>query len=149
MTFFLLEVHLNIKNVLNNNCMVNAEEEIDSIVDKIKKIGQKKIKFIILYGSIVEGRQTPLSDVDLAVYFDGSKKERFNFRMEILGNVNDKFDIQTFQDLPLYIQNEIISKGRILYQKNYYDVFQIFVKTIKNFRDFKPRLDIYYSGLEV
>ena len=129
--------------------MTDAKEDVHSAVNKIKKIGGKKIKFIILYGSIVEGNQTPLSDIDLSVYYEGTKEERFKFRMEALGNVNDKFDIQIFQDLPLYIRKEIISHGEILYQKNYSEIFDIFIKTIKSFGDFKPRLDIYYSGLEV
>jgi predicted nucleotidyltransferase len=129
--------------------MINVKEDIHSVVNQIKKIGGKKIKFIILYGSIAEGNQTPLSDIDIAVYYEGSKEERFKFRIEVLGNVNDKFDIQTFQDLPLYIRKEIISHGEILYQKNYSEIFDIFIKTIKSFGDFKPRLDIYYSGLEV
>lgn len=129
--------------------MTDAKEEVQSVVNKIKKIGGKKIKFIILYGSIVEGNQTPLSDIDLSVYYEGTKEERFKFRMEALGNVNDKFDIQIFQDLPLYIRKEVISHGKILYQKNYSEIFDIFIKTIKSFGDFKPRLDIYYSGLEV
>ena len=129
--------------------MINTKEDVYSVVNQIKKIGKEKIKFIILYGSVVECNQTPLSDIDLAVYYEGSKEERFKFRMEILGNVNDKFDIQTFQDLPLYIRKEIISHGEILYQKNYSEIFDIFIKTIKSFGDFKPRLDIYYSGLGV
>ena len=129
--------------------MINAKEDVYSVVNQIKKIGKEKIKFIILYGSVAEDNQTPLSDIDLAVYYEGSKEERFKFRMEILGNVNDKFDIQTFQDLPLYIRKEIISHGKILYQKNYSEIFDIFIKTIKSFGDFKPRLDIYYSGLGV
>lgn len=128
--------------------MADKKKEIQSVVNQIKKIGGKKIKFIILYGSFAEGKQTPLSDIDIAVYYDGSKADRFKFRMQILGNVNDKFDIQTFQDLPLYIQKEIISSGKILYQKSHSEIFDIFFKTIKNFGDFKPRLDIYYSELE-
>jgi len=129
--------------------MANAKENIPSVVNQIKKIGGEKIKFVILYGSTVEGKQTPLSDVDIAVYYEGTKEERFKFRMEVLGNVNDKFDIQIFQDLPLYIRKEIISQGKILYQKNHSEIFDVFIKTIKSFGDFKPRLDIYYSGLEV
>lgn len=129
--------------------MVNAKENVSPVVNLIKKIGGEKIKFVILYGSVVEGKQTPLSDVDIAVYYEGNKEERFKFRMEVLGSVNDKFDIQTFQDLPLYIRNEIISHGKILYQKSYSEIFDVFIKTIKSFGDFKPRLDIYYSGLEV
>ncbi len=129
--------------------MMNIKEDIYSIVNQIKKLGGKKIKFIVLYGSAVEGTQTPLSDIDIAIYYEGSKEERFKFRMHILGDVNDKFDIQIFQDLPLYIKKEIISHGEILYQKNYSEIFDIFLQTMKSFGDFKPRLDIYYASLEV
>ena len=129
--------------------MSNVRKDISSAVKLTKRLGGKKIKFIILYGSYAKGEQTPLSDIDIAVYYNGSKEERFKFRIEILGNLNDKFDIQTFQDLPLYIQKEIISNGEILYQKNYSEIFDIFIKTIKNFKNFKPRLDIYYSDREM
>lgn len=129
--------------------MADTKNLILPIVSKIKKMGGKNIKFIILYGSVVEGNATPLSDIDLAVYYEGTKEERFKFRMKMLGDVNDKFDIQIFQDLPLYVRKEIISRGKILYQKSYSEIFDIFIKTIKSFGDFKPRLDIYYSGLEV
>ena len=128
--------------------MNTTKQEIQSVANKIKKIGGKKVKFIILYGSFVEEKQTPLSDIDIAVYYDDSRQERFKFRMQLLGSFNDKFDIQIFQDLPLYIQKEIISSGKILYQKSHSEIFDIFFKTIKNFGDFKPRLDIYYSNLE-
>ena len=128
--------------------MTITQKEIQSTTNLIKKIGGKKIKFIILYGSFTEDKQTPLSDIDIAVYYDDSKQERFKFRIKVLGEVAEKFDIQTFQDLPLYIQKEIVSSGKILYQKNHSEIFDIFFKTIKKFGDFKPRLDIYYSNLE-
>jgi len=129
--------------------MTNTKEEIRSVIDQIKMLGGKQIKFIILYGSFAEGNQTPLSDIDIAVYYEGSKEKRFRFRKQILGRVNDKFDIQTFQDLPLYIRKEIISHGEVIYQKNYSEIIDIFLCTIREFGDFKPRLDIYYAGLGV
>lgn len=127
---------------------MHNKEKIYAVVNQIKKIGGKKIKFVILYGSFVEGRQTPLSDIDIAVYYNGAKEERFAFRKQILGRISDKFDVQTFQDLPIYIRKQVISQGKVLYQKNYSEIFDVFMRTIKEFRDFKPCLDIYYSTLE-
>ena len=118
------------------------------MVDKIKKIGGKRVWFIMQYGSTVTGDQTPISDVDVAIYYNGSKEQRFEFNITILGIICDTFGIQIFQDLPIYIQKEIISKGKILYNQNYFDTFDVFLKTIQNFSDFKPFLDIYYDGLE-
>lgn len=127
---------------------MNDKENIDAVVNQIKKIGGEKIKFVILYGSFAEGRQTLLSDVDIAVYYEGSKEERFAFRKQILGRISDTFDVQTFQDLPVYIRKQVISQGKLLYRRNYAETFDVFMRTIKEFRDFKPCLDIYYSGLE-
>ncbi|MHA1379082.1 MAG: nucleotidyltransferase domain-containing protein [Candidatus Helarchaeota archaeon] len=81
----------------------------------MRKIGKEKVRFVILYGSIVKSKNTSLSDIDFAVFFKGNKVERFNFRKKILGRVGGKNDIQIFQDLPLYIRKDIITNGKILF----------------------------------
>jgi len=128
--------------------MTHTSNNVNSAVEIIKRIGGEKIGFIIQYGSTVTGEQTPLSDIDIAVYYHGTKKQRFDFIITVLGNVNDQFDIHIFQDLPLYIQQEVISKGKLLYQQDFSTTFDIFMRTIQRFSDFKPLLDIYYEGLE-
>lgn len=128
--------------------MTPEDNNIKSIVKTIKKIGGKQIGFIIQYGSTVTGEQTPLSDIDIAVYYHGTEKQRFEFIITVLGSVDDQFDIHIFQDLPLYIQQEVISKGKLLYQRDFETTFDIFMRTIQRFSDFKPLLDIYYEGLE-
>ena len=125
--------------------MINEKENIRFVVDDIKKLGGKKIKLIILYGSFAEGKQTPLSDIDLAVYYDGAKEERFKFRMKILGNVNDKFDIQTFQDLPLYVKKEVL-KGKVMYCKESRFIYELERRASKEFDDFKHRFYDYIKG---
>ncbi len=125
------------------------EHDISSVINKIKYIGGAKIRFIVLYGSAAKGVSTTLSDIDIAVYYHGDKKERFDFRIKILGRVGSKFDIQTFQDLPLYIQNDILSTGKVIYYRDFKDIFNIFMKTIREFEDFKPRLELYYSSMGV
>lgn len=123
------------------------EEKIEKVINKIKEIGGENIRFIMLYGSLIENRYTKLSDIDIAVYFKGNEKERFNFRMKILGRVGDEFDIQVFQDLPIYIQKEIISNGKMLEYENFEETFDIFMKTIRDYEHFKPRMDMYFSQL--
>ena len=125
--------------------MINEKDNIRFVVDDIKKLGGKKIKLIILYGSFAEGKQTSLSDIDLAVYYDGTKEERFKFRMKILGNVNDKFDIQTFQDLPLYVKKEVL-KGKVMYCKESRFIYELERSTSKEFDDFKHRFYDYIKG---
>ncbi len=125
----------------------NNDHNMINVINRILEIGKEKVKFIVLYGSAAKGELTSLSDVDLAVFYDGGKKERFDFRVKILGRVGDKFDIQTFQDLPLYIQKDILTTGKLIHFRDYGEVFEVFMKTIREFEDFKPRLELYYSSL--
>lgn len=125
----------------------SKKRDIEHTIELIKKIGGKKVHFIALYGSTAIGKYTNLSDIDIAVFYEGNNDERFKFRMKILGRVKDDFDIQTFQDLPVYIRKEIISHGKMIYFREYDRIFDIFMHTIREFEDFKPRLDMYYSSL--
>lgn len=127
----------------------SLEPEVNDVITKIKDIGGNNIRFIVLYGSAAKGKSTNLSDIDIAVFHSGDKRERFQFRMKILGRISNKFDIQTYQDLPLYIQNEILSTGEVLYFSDYAEIFNTFMKTIREFDDFRPRLELYYSSMGV
>jgi len=134
---------------MKNKIKESMEPEIYDVITKIKDIGGDRIKFILLYGSAAKGKSTNLSDIDIAVFYSGDKRERFQFRIKILGRIGKKFDIQTYQDLPLYIQNEILSSGEVLYFSDYSEIFNTFMKTIREFEDFKPRLELYYSSMGV
>ncbi|MFA4934781.1 MAG: nucleotidyltransferase domain-containing protein [Candidatus Methanoperedens sp.] len=134
---------------MKNKFKKSLEPDISDVIAKIKDIGGDNIKFILLYGSAAKGRSTNLSDIDIAVFYSGDKRERFQFRVKILGRIGNKFDIQTYQDLPLYIQNEILSSSEVLYFSDYTEIFNTFMKTIREFEDFKPRLELYYSSMGV
>ena len=78
----------------------------------------KKIKKIILYGSIIENKLSLKSDIDMAVEFDKiNLKEATLFRKRISGKVNKRVDIQIYNHLPKKIKREINSKGKIIYLK--------------------------------
>lgn len=59
-----------------------------NIVKKLKGLDKKKaIRFIILFGSKSKNTATPLSDTDIAAYYDAPAKERFRFRIQALGEL--------------------------------------------------------------
>ena len=124
-----------------------TKEYVGLVIERIREIGRDRIAFIALYGSVTKNRATPLSDIDLAVFYEGSKEERFKFRMSVLGRIGDDFDVQTFQDLPLYIQKEVITYGKLLYYKEYNVVFNIYINVIKNFDDLTRHLNLYHTYL--
>ncbi len=108
---------------------------------------KKKIKFMVLFGSYAAGKQTSLSDIDIAVYYDGDLEERFRFRLSALSSLPDKVDLQVFQDLPIAVRKEILS-GKVLFSRNYDFTFNVFVDTIKEYDLFEKYLDEYLTAVE-
>ncbi len=96
----------------------------------------KQIEFIFLYGSTANGNSNKLSDIDICIYFKGTEEESYNFRLKILSMV-DGFDIQIFQQLPVYVQKEVLA-GKALHTKNPSFIYDIALKTIQEFESFKP-----------
>ena len=96
--------------------------EIKKMIEETKEVILndtlfRKIKEVLLFGSLVENKFTFKSDIDIAVKFDKiSIKESAFFRKRISGEVNQKVDVQVYNHLPSKIKKEINSKGKILYK---------------------------------
>lgn len=103
-----------------------------------------RVKFVFLFGSYVKNKQNKLSDIDFAVYYEGSKKERFKFRLKLITKLPDNFDVQIFQDLPLYVRIEVL-KGKLIHAEDLTFVYDIAYSTIKAFENFKK---YYYDYLK-
>lgn len=96
-----------------------------------------KIEFVILYGSSLSNSYLEDSDVDVCLFIDAEKRELSEIRLELLKKLNDKFDIQMFQLLPLYVQIEVL-KGEILYVKEEERLYEIANETIDEYEEFYP-----------
>jgi predicted nucleotidyltransferase len=109
----------------------------------------QSVEFIILYGSQVRSDAREDSDIDLAVYYEGTDEEAFKFRREVLGELyEDYYDIQIFQQLPLYIQIEVL-EGEILYCKDIQMIYETANLIIKQFSDFKRYYYDYIGEMEI
>ncbi len=122
-------------------------DEIDEIVknglERLKTIqGFEKIRFIILYGSAAEGTTREGSDIDLCLDIDADiDYERSKFRLRVLSELPDVFDVQIFAQLPLYVKKEVL-KGKVIFCRDEEHLYEIAISTIKEFDDFKYR---YYD----
>lgn len=113
------------------------KKQIELLMKKIREMPNfDRVKFIILFGSHVLGKANKMSDYDFAIYHDGNDIERFNFRINLAAKLPNKFDIQIFQNLPLYVQKEVL-KGKLIYSENSTFMYETIYKTIKRFEDFK------------
>lgn len=91
------------------------------VVENLSK--QEHVKLAYLFGSVAEGKEGKLSDVDLAVFLDESlnKKEILNLQLKLISELTsilktDKVDLVIMNDAPLLLKYNIIKHGRILKQ---------------------------------
>ncbi len=128
---------------------LSQDESVKKAVGEIRKLDKgNKVQFIVLYGSLAGDKHGKLSDIDLAIGYGGGKKERFDFRVRTLGKLGDKFDVQIFQDLPVYVREEIVKSGKVLFCKDFDSLFNAYLETLKEYAGFEKYLNLYYSYLE-
>ncbi|MCM2465541.1 nucleotidyltransferase domain-containing protein [Methanoculleus oceani] len=113
-------------------------------LERLKTVeGFEKVRFIILYGSVAEGRARAGSDLDLCIYYDGDREEAARFRFAALSELpDDRYDIQIFSLLPLYVRTEVL-RGKVIYCPDERFLYDVAYQTIREFDDFKHRLYDY------
>ena len=82
--------------------------------------GDDRVVFCYLFGGLARGRQTPLSDVDIAVYYEvppdaGSRLELYEQIVTCLGT--DEVDLVALNTAPLSLVGRILKNRRILVDK--------------------------------
>lgn len=124
--------------------MKPTEEDIRRALNRLRTLaGFENVRFIILFGSVAEGRATDTSDIDLCIYYAGTPDEGQQFRFAALTLLcDDRYDIQIFGNLPLYVQKEVL-RGRVLYCPDERFLYDTALETIREYDDFKHRLDDY------
>ncbi len=127
--------------------MNSIDEKVNKAIEKIKLLdGSGKVRFVIRYGSSVNGTMTEDSDLDLAIYYDGKDdSELSRYRFKVLSSLfDDIYDIQIFQQLSMYVRTEVL-KGDVVYCRDRIFLYDVAWQTIKEFDAFKHR---YYDYIE-
>ncbi|KAF1078012.1 nucleotidyltransferase domain-containing protein [Methanogenium sp. MK-MG] len=61
--------------------MRTTDEYIRHALKKLRTLeGFENVRFIVPYGSVAEGRATETSDIDLCIYYAGTREEGQQFR---------------------------------------------------------------------
>ncbi len=103
--------------------------EIESIKEDFSFLFYREdVLAILLYGSVVEGKETPRSDIDICIVAPECKDRRGVLKeiFRKLDIFSKKYDVRIFEELPLYIQIQIIQKNEIIYTKNVYELYEYF-----------------------
>ena len=115
---------------------------------QIEHLQRSHVNLVYLFGSLAEGKNQPLSDVDIGVVFFSKFIHRNNFNKvynelyDIFTNVypDESIDIVFLQKAGLELCFDAITNGQILYEFSKDERFQFEEKTNIFFADFNPLL---------
>jgi predicted nucleotidyltransferase len=121
----------------------------DNITEMVPKAitaiaGDPTVSAFFSFGSLAEGRLTPLSDLDFAVLVSSrlSKRERFEKHLELIGVLNsvfrtDEIDLVVLNDAPLKFCHRILKTAKLLHLGNKSELVDFREKTVKLYLDFR------------
>jgi predicted nucleotidyltransferase len=115
---------------------------LNKFIKKAKE--DKDILAVLLFGSSVSKKQFRDIDVCLVLIGKQSNLKMSKKKLEYQ-KISDKADVQIFQQLPLYVQKEIIKNNKPLLIKDYETLFDMVRKTNQRFEDYKK---YYFDYLE-
>jgi len=121
-------------------------KKIEDLLKKLIALAEKdkEILAILIYGSYARGEQ--YRDIDVCLVLDEKSAEiAFEKRLEYSGYEN--LDVNIFQSLPLYIRIRILKEGTIKHCKDENALYDIAIKTVKEFELFKPKYQLYLEGV--
>jgi len=97
---------------------------------------------VIVFGSYAREEDYRDIDVCLFLYPDHEVKieNEARYKLKTTLALPEGFDITFFDDLPLYIKARALKDSKILLNKDYDTLFDIFERTIKDYDMYEPHL---------
>lgn len=106
---------------------------------------QRYVRLAYLFGSYAQGKEGPLSDVDVAVLVDQrlSESSRFDLRLKLIKRISEilrvkesgRLDVVVMNDAPLSLNYEIIKEGRVLFAKDVEERVEMESKILSKYLD--------------
>jgi len=118
-----------------------TSKEMDQI-EKLKELVQEDSDLLGLFQFGSSLHDPAYRDIDLCIFVKNdhlSLEKKLRYRTFL----PEFFDVQFFEDLPLYIKHEVLKKGKKILMKNEEIMYDIAYKFIKQFADFEPHFRNY------
>ena len=121
------------------------EKGIEKTIEIAKK--DSEVLAVALFGSHLKGKGR---DIDICIFLRKklTNLEMSKKRLSFLSGLSDKFDINIFQQLPLYIRKRILKEGKILFCKDEDVLYDLAFSTIKEFEFYEKLYNMYLKGIE-
>jgi len=130
------------------------ETEMDAKVDERLLADyfsyQNDVKFALLFGSFAQECNSPVSDIDIAVYF-GENKDKLRLgekQIEITSAIMrlcsaNRVDIVILNIANPFLRFQVIKYGRLLYAKDEKSFYRFKADSLGGYQDIKPLYDLY------
>lgn len=116
---------------------------------------QDDVEFAILFGSAASGRTTPMSDIDVGVFFkDGLEALNLGERqIDITCAVMKLYHLNQVDVVVLNLANpflrfQVIKYGRLIYAKDEKEFYKFKATSLGRYQDIKPMYDLYEKKAE-
>lgn len=103
------------------------------------------VRFAFLFGSLAERKDTPLSDVDLAVYVDervpSQEAHEFVSKLttELMGVLKtNEIDLVLLNEAPPLLRHRILTRGESLFVRDPIQEQRFFVRSLQDYFDTAP-----------
>ena len=87
--------------------------KVDQDIESLKKF--PVVESIIQFGSSLNKKNC--RDIDLCLFT--SKRLSLKKKLELIRELPQKYDVNFYGDLPLNLKKEVLSKGKIIFTRNY------------------------------
>ncbi len=101
----------------------------------------------LLFGSYLEGGFFNDIDISLVLYPDHIEEES-KILIKYMARFPSYFDFSIFSLLPLYIRARVQKESKILVNKEYDILCDIYLQAIREFNDFKPHYDTFLEAVK-
>ncbi len=120
------------------------QEEVAHRVEK-EVLEDREILAAILFGSFP---QEGFSDIDVCIVLYPRRYENLYLsekRLNLMEALGD-FDIQIFQQLPMYMRIRVL-KGKVIFCREEKILYEVAIQTIREFEDYRKIYDEYLRGV--
>src|SRR3989344_5785886 len=91
---------------------------LNQVVENLQK--NKAVESIMQFGSSLTKKD--FRDVDLCIFT--TRRISLKEKLRVIRELPEKFDISFYDDLSLNLKHEVMSKGKVLYSRNYYKLLK-------------------------
>ena len=117
---------------------------------------QSDIDFALIFGSAALGKETPLSDIDIAVYFRkednamrlGERQIDITCAMMRICKIN-RVDVVVLNCANPFLRYQVIKYGRLIYARDVKIFYKFKAVSLGRYQDIKPMYELYYKVAEI